>query len=232
MSTKVLIVEDDVDLGPLLSQYLKINDFHTSLVCNGVEAMAALGQQQYDILIIDVIMPEEDGFQFAKKLVKVYPGLPFLFVTARKMKEDVMKGLSLGADDYIIKPFDADELILRLKNILKRSKNALQNTDDIISIGNYYFDPANLRLKSSSTEHLLTEKEAQLLHYFCKHQDELIKRNDILDNLWEESDFFKGRSMDVFISRLRKYLVDDPSIHIESVRGVGFRFSVKHDVNL
>ena len=227
MSTNILIVEDDIDLGHLLKQYLSLNHFQADQVFNGIEARAALREKHYDILIIDVMMPKEDGFQLVEKMTKNYPDLPFLFVTARKMKEDIVKGLGLGADDYILKPFDADELILRIKNILKRTSKLSKNADSVISIGTYRFDSGNMRLTSPLSEILLTEKECQLLLYLSKHQNELIKRNDILNYLWKESDFFNGRSMDVFISRLRKYLADDPNIQIESVRGIGFRFFIK-----
>jgi len=225
MTIKVLIVEDDIDLGNLLKQYLEINNFQAQRVFNGIEAREELKRETYDILIIDVMMPKEDGFTLAAKLVQTYPQLPFLFVTARKLKEDILHGLKLGADDYILKPFDADELIQRVRNILKRTKVNL-TVPEIIQIGNYKFEPRNLMLTSSKDQKILTEKEAQLLHYLCLHQNQIIKRNDILNHLWKESDFFNGRSMDVFISRLRKYLAQDEAIHIESIRGIGFRFII------
>lgn len=226
MNENVLIVEDDIDLGHLLEQYLRLNGFKARQVFNGIEARDALRLEVYDILIIDIMMPKEDGFKLVEKLKRNYPSLPFIFVTARKMKEDVMRGLELGADDYILKPFDADELILRIRNILKRSNKSQEDSNDVISIGNFQFDPLNLSLKSEISKVILTEKESQLLHYLCKHQNSLIKRADILNYLWKESDFFNGRSMDVFISRLRKYLAEDPTIQIENVRGVGFRFLI------
>lgn len=171
-------------------------------------------------------MPKEDGFQLAVKLIKNYPRLPFLFVTARKLKEDVIRGLGLGADDYILKPFDADELILKIRNILNRISGEKKEVESIIQIGNYQFDPKNMLLTLASVEAVLTEKESQLLLYLCKHQNQLIRWDDILDSLWEESDFFNGRSMDVFISRLRRYMAGDSNIQIESGRGIGFRFLV------
>lgn len=225
MNIKVLIVEDDVDLGNLLKQYLEINKFQVHRVYNGIEAREELKRETYDILIIDVMMPKEDGFTLAEKLVQTYPQLPFLFVTARKLKEDILHGLKLGADDYILKPFDADELIQRVRNILKRTKiNPVVR--EIIQIGSYKFEPGNLILTYSGDQKILTEKEADLLYYLCLHQNQIIKRNDILNHLWKESDFFNGRSMDVFISRLRKYLAQDKAIHIESIRGIGFRFII------
>lgn len=223
---RVLIVEDDLDLGNLLKQYLELNSFHVHRVFDGVEAREELKQNEYDILIIDVMMPREDGFELAQKLQVQYSSLPFLFVTARKLKEDVLTGLKLGADDYITKPFDADELILRIKNILKRKQSPVSPKVDCVKIGIFTFDPENFALISPGSTKTLTEKEVQLLSYFIQHKNQLIKRNEVLSHLWEEADFFSGRSLDVFISRLRKYLSEDPSIQIESVRGVGFRFLV------
>jgi DNA-binding response OmpR family regulator len=225
MKIKVLVVEDDLDLGHLLKQYLELNDFQVGRVFNGEEARKELTQNEYDILILDVMMPREDGFVLADKLSRSHPDLPFLFITARKSKEDIMFGLKLGADDYITKPFDADELILRIRNILKRASKKREPILEHIQIGIYDFQPRSLLLSSSKSKITMTEKEAQLLHYLYLHKDELIKREDILGHLWEDVNFFNGRSMDVFISRLRKYLVEDTSIQIESLRGVGYRFN-------
>ncbi|QAA81995.1 response regulator transcription factor [Aequorivita sp. H23M31] len=221
---RVLIVEDDLDLGNLLKQYLEVKNFSVHRVFDGVEAREELQINPYDILVLDIMMPREDGFELAEKIKKLYPNLPFLFVTARKMKEDILKGLKLGADDYITKPFDADELVLRIQNILKR--NNLPETSEIetFHIGNFVFKPKNLTLATQHSSKTLTLKEAQLLHYLVLNQDQLIKREEVLNLLWKEADFFSGRSLDVFISRLRKYLSEDPSIGIESIRGIGFRF--------
>ncbi|EIJ37979.1 response regulator transcription factor [Galbibacter orientalis] len=223
---KILIVEDDLDLGDLLKQYLELNKFDVQRVFNGIEAREILKEQSFNILILDVMMPKEDGFTLAQKLQIKYPDLPFLFVTARKMKEDILTGLKLGADDYITKPFDADELILRIQNILKRKPLVKENKSETYSIGKFIFEPKNLLLKTSYSEKYLTEKEAQLLEYLYKNKDCVIRREDILNHLWEETDFFSGRSLDVFISRLRKYLSEDKSIQIESLRSVGYRFII------
>ena len=216
---KVLIVEDDNDLGNILKQYLELRGFIAHKVGDGTEARAALKASLYDIAILDVMLPKEDGFELALHLKKLYPLLPFLFVTARKLKEDVIHGLKLGADDYITKPFDADELILRIQNILNRKTQKLNFT-----IGKYSFEPQNLLLRIDHTERNLTEKESQILEYLFENNQRLIKREEILKLFWKESDFFSGRSLDVFISRFRKYFSQDPNIVLESVRGVGFRF--------
>ncbi|MBC8986992.1 response regulator transcription factor [Pedobacter sp. N36a] len=229
MDSKILIVEDDLDLGNLLKQYMEMNGFQVNRVFNGLEAFDELKHNAYDLMVLDVMMPELDGFSLARKLNHYYPELPFLFVTAKNMREDKLAGLKLGADDYIVKPFDADELILRIRNILKRTKNETKKINKVFNISLFSFDYKNLLLKSDDFEKILTEKEADLLNYLCLNQQALIKREDILVYLWKEPDFFNGRSMDVFMSRLRKYLSKDPKIHIESVRGVGFRFFVDGD---
>lgn len=226
--TKVLLVEDDLDLGNLLKQYLQLNQFEVTRVMDGLEARKALQNEDFSIAILDVMMPNEDGFTLAQKLSQTHPNLPFLFVTARNLKEDVIQGLKLGADDYITKPFDADELILRIKNILKRQKALPETKLDIIHVGNYQLDGKNLILQYQNNVKKLTEKEAKLLEFLHQNRNQLIKRETILNYLWDEADFFSGRSLDVFMSRLRKYLADDPQLQIESIRGVGFRFSVNY----
>lgn len=225
--TRILIVEDDMDLGDLLKQYLEVKNFSVHRVFDGIEAREDLKENEYDILLLDVMMPREDGFALAEKLQKQYPHLPFLFVTARKMKEDILTGLKLGADDYITKPFDADELILRIQNILKRKLRIEIPLIATVQIGKFTFEPENLYLIYENSKINLTQKEAELLNYFVQHKNQLIRREQVLNLLWKETDFFSGRSLDVFVSRLRKYLSKDSSIEIESVRGIGFRFSTK-----
>jgi DNA-binding response OmpR family regulator len=225
MSSLVLLVEDDKDLGPLLKQYLELNDFDVHLRTNGKEARQALKELSYNIVLTDVMMPVEDGFTFAENIVQHYPDTPFLFITARKLKQDVIKGLKIGADDYIIKPFDADELILRIRNILRRNSPKSVEARSL-AIGMYTFFSNELRLIGPNGSKTLTERESQLLHLLRKNVGQLVKKQDILEQLWEGSDFFAGRSLDVFISRLRKYLSDDPAIKIESVRSVGVRMNI------
>jgi len=231
MKYKVLIIEDDPDMGDLLQRYLEFSGFQVGRAYNGEEAREELAENSYDVLVVDIMMPKEDGLLFAKKLKDAGNETPFIFLTARKMQQDIIKGLQLGADDYILKPFDPDELILRINNILRRTqKQLVENKPGTVSlkrqyqIGRYVFEPSNLLLRSPAANKILTEKESDLLLYLFQNSNQLIKREDILNYLWEEADFFKGRSMDVFISRLRKYLAEDSSVQIESVRGIGFRF--------
>lgn len=221
----VLIVEDDVDLGNLLTQYLALNNFEPKRVFNGIQAWEMLNEHTFDIVILDVMMPDMNGFTLAEKMKTKLPNQPFLFITALNQKKDKLKGLGLGADDYITKPFDADELILRVKNILKRypSKDEVKT----YKIGAFSFKPQELKLIFNDEKQMLTEKEANLLRLLCENKNTLIRKEKVLENLWSEADFFSARSLDVFISRLRKYLKKDTNISIESIRGVGYIFNVK-----
>ena len=225
MKTKILLVEDDPDLSFHTKEYLEMNSFAVDPVYNGHEARKAVKLAHYDILIIDIMMPGEDGFALVRKLKETYSNVPFLFLTARRSKDDIIQGLKLGADDYMLKPFDPDELILRIQNILRRTGTSSVQNRELIRIGRYKFDKVNLRLISPTVERTLTQKEADLLLYFYERQNQLIKRNDILTHLWKEPDFFNGRSMDVFVTRLRKLIAEDSSIQIQSIRGLGYRFS-------
>jgi len=221
VKTKILLAEDDTDLGNVLAQYLDLQGYETVLARDGEEAWQLFNTSNVDLCILDVMMPLKDGFELAKQISSKSPDTPFIFLTAKGLKEDRIKGLKLGADDYICKPFEVDELVLRIQNILKRT--GLQEVEKY-EIGQYTFINNELLLKGFEKELILTVKEAKLLKYFLDHQNKLIKREDILIELWGENDYFLGRSMDVFISRLRKFLYDEKSISIETVRGAGFIF--------
>jgi DNA-binding response OmpR family regulator len=225
MTPAVLLVEDDIDLGNLLKQYLELNGFSVVLSADGKCAKDRLLETTFDIVLTDVMMPLEDGFSLAAYLTQSYPQIPFLFITARKMKEDVIMGLQLGADDYIIKPFDAKELTLRIRNILRRTSAEKPNAERL-TIGQYTFFPKNLLLEGPGGRQELTEREAELLQLLVENRNQLVRKRDILNRLWKESDFFTSRSMDVFVSRLRKYLSGDPAIVLESVRGAGLRLFI------
>jgi len=228
----ILLAEDDQDFGTMLKQYLTLNNFKITWATNGEEAFEAFTKNSFDICILDVMMPVMDGFTLAKKIIDINPEIPFLFLTARKTKEDKIKGLKLGADDYVVKPFEAEELIFRIKNIIKRTEQqkniqAEQPEEKLIKIGKYTFDTENLELKIKDEVNKITAKEAKLLYYLYNNRNQLIRRDDILADIWGKTDFFSGRSMDVFISRIRKYLKDDSSITLESVRGIGLEFNIK-----
>lgn len=222
---KVLLAEDDADFASVLKQYLELYGFVVSWCKDGDEALALFKKQDFNICILDVMMPKTDGFTLAEKIIKINPEIPFVFLTARQLKEDKIKGLKLGADDYIAKPFEADELVLRLNNILKRSdkKESIAVVSEI-SMGNYTFDTKRLELKLPHHTQQLTEKEAALVLFLYENKNRLLKREQILKAVWGNDDFFSGRSMDVFISRIRKYFKEDNRITIESIRNIGLEF--------
>ena len=220
----ILLAEDDQDLGSVFQQFLELNDFEVHWEKDGEAAWKAFQKNKFDICILDVMMPKMDGFSLAKKIKSIHPKMPFLFLTAKKLKEDRMMGLKLGADDYIVKPFEADELVLRIQNILKRVNPELSK--EPLKIGQLDFNFEELTLSTPSKTHQLTEKEGILLNFLFQNKNQLIRRENILIEVWGENDYFLGRSMDVFISRLRKYFSEDDSVKIETVRGVGFRFIV------
>ncbi|OSY87306.1 transcriptional regulator [Tenacibaculum holothuriorum] len=224
---KILLAEDDLDFGSILQQYLQLHNFQVTWAKNGVEAFEVFQKNDFEICVFDVMMPKLDGFSLAEKVIALNPEMPFVFLTARSQKEDKIKGLKLGADDYIVKPFEADELILRLQNIIKRSQKTItKNQHSLIKIGEYDFDVKALQLTHLQKTQRVTEKEALLIQFLYEHKNQLVKREQILNAVWGSDDFFSGRSMDVFISRLRKYFAEDSSIKIESIRGVGLEFKI------
>ncbi len=222
--TRILLAEDDRDLGNVLAQYLQLQGYNVTLVRDGNEGWSVFDVSEFELCILDVMMPYKDGFELAEQIQHKSPKTPFIFLTAKGLKEDKIKGLKLGADDYICKPFDVDELVLRIQNILKRT--GIDDSDKF-ELGEFTLHYNDLRLKGANAELALTTKEAKLLKYFIRNQNKLIKREDILLEIWGENDYFLGRSMDVFISRLRKFLQHDITISIETVRGVGYIFKVK-----
>ncbi|UPZ15207.1 response regulator transcription factor [Flavobacterium humidisoli] len=225
---RVLLAEDDYDFAAILKQYLELHQFEVIWAENGEIALDYFKNQTFDICIFDVMMPKMDGFSLAEKIITINPEIPFIFLTARKLKEDKIIGLKLGADDYIVKPFEVDELVLRLQNILKRieQKRSLDG-NNIIEIGSYVFDNERLTLNNKNHVQQLTEMEASLIEYLYLNHNQLLKRDQILMSVWKKDDYFSGRSMDVFISRLRKYFNSDPKIKIESVRNIGLEFKIE-----
>ncbi len=221
---RILLAEDDTDLGNILSQYLSMQGFEVTLKRDGEAAWESFQDKPADICVLDVMMPEMDGYEVAIKIKNRNPDVPFLFLTAKSLKEDRIKGLKIGADDYICKPFDVDELVLRINNILRRTSVVIEENT---KIGQYEFSFEELSLTGSEESHKLTMKEGMLLRYFLEHQNKLVKREDILVELWGENDYFLGRSMDVFVSRLRKYLQKEKSVAIDTVRGTGYIFRIK-----
>ena len=217
-----MIAEDDRDFGNILTQYITISGFEVTLGRDGKEAWELFNQDKPDICVLDVMMPEMDGFTLAEKIKDAQPDMPVIFLTAKSLKEDIVRGLKIGADDYITKPFDPEVLILRINNILKR---AYSSTNDEYKISDTILKYNTLELICGNTKEKLTLKEAQLLKFFIVNKNKVLAREDILTEIWGEDDYFLGRSMDVFISRLRKYISDDKNIDIRTVRGTGFILS-------
>ena len=220
MKPKILLVEDDQDLGMVLKQYLEFSDFEVTWIPNPEEILKNKKQlEQYQLAILDVMLPVIDGFELSKEIRKT-SNIPFLFLTAKGQSIDRILGLKLGADDYITKPCEPEELILRIKNILKRTESS---TKLIINLGNYSFIPSQFQLLFQNETIQLTEKESELLLLLSKNNQKIINRKEILETLWGENDYFLGRSLDVFMTRLRKYFQKDERIKFDSVRGIGFK---------
>ncbi|MFV0170114.1 response regulator transcription factor [Empedobacter falsenii] len=223
MKTKIILVEDDQDLGTVLKQYLEFSDFeviwfnHPQKLLNDLSIVSSA-----QLIILDVMLPEIDGFSLAKELVKTI-SIPYLFLTAKAQSFDRVLGLKLGADDYITKPCDPEELILRIKNILRRNYPI---SEEIFLIGTYVFNRNQLTLSFKDKFFQLTEKETELLFYFIRNNQKLVTRKEILETIWGENDYFMGRSLDVFMTRLRKYFQNDETIKFESVRGIGFKIEL------
>lgn len=230
MKTNILFAEDEIDLGNVVRQYLEVMDFHVTWHTNGLDALNAFKKSpaQFDILLLDVSLPQMDGFQLANEILKLHPGAYFLFLTARKERNDRLQGLKIGADDYITKPFDIDELVLRIRNIIKRKDSGgiplpVLNRREA---GDVEYLKDSLKLSIKNQEITLTPREAELLEYLFNHQNKVVKREDILIQLWGDNDYFLGRSLDVFISRLRKLLQHSAHVSIENIYGVGYIFKV------
>ena len=232
MNNKILLVEDQQDLGNVIKQYLEVVDFEVEW-CMDAESAYKTYQASpafFDLLILDIQLPGMNGFELAEKLRKENDHVPFLFLTARNEKKDRIYGLKLGADDYISKPFDIDEMVLRIKNIIRRNHPLANDRDTVkeISIGDISLNKDLLKLTIGNQKQIqLTLREVELLEYLCRHQNQVLKREEILLKIWGENDYFLGRSLDVFISRLRKLLVSSRLVSIDNVYGIGFIFTVK-----
>ncbi len=224
MSAKILLAEDDPNLGFVIKDNLSIKGYEVTLCVNGEDAFTVFEKQLFDVCILDVMMPKKDGFTVAQQIRKINPQIPILFVTAKSMLEDKIAGFESGGDDYIVKPFSMEELVLRIEVFLRRSNT--QPIEQHYSLGAFTFDCRNYTLYHSAGEKSLTQKEAEVLKLLCENRNLVLKREEILKKVWGSDDYFMGRSMDVFISKLRKYLKDDPSIQIINYHGVGFKLEV------
>jgi DNA-binding response OmpR family regulator len=218
----ILLVEDDLNLGFLLAEFLESKGFSVKLYRDGVTAFTGFQNGNFDFCILDVMLPKMDGFTLAKKLKLLNSQIPIMFLTAKSLKEDKMKGYEIGVDDYVTKPFDEDELFYKINAILNRSNLSKGPGDNIFQIGRFSFDFQNQLLEIDSVQRRLTERESSILKVLCLSKNNVIRREKILTAIWGENDYFAGRSLDVFISKLRKYFSPDPSIRIENIPKVGF----------
>ncbi|WP_341841643.1 response regulator transcription factor [Chitinophaga caseinilytica] len=226
---KILLAEDDTNLGMVLKNYLELNDYDVELCRDGILALAAFRRDKFDICLLDIMMPNMDGFKLAEEIRDVDPDIPLFFLSAKTMKEDIIQGYKLGADDYISKPFDSELLLLKIKAILKRNQelNSKEEEQFEFRIGQYHFNSRLRTLVKGSDSHTLSPKENELLHMLCEHKNDLLPREVALKKIWGSDTYFNGRSMDVYIAKLRKYLKDDSNIEIVNIHGNGFRLVVK-----
>lgn len=226
MKASILLVEDDQSLGFLLKEFLETQDFQVTWAANGAEGLRQFNDREYDLCLLDVMMPAIDGFTLGELIRGRNSQMPLIFLTAKSMTADVLKGFKIGADDYIKKPVNEEELVARLNAVLKRTKaTALPSKSENYKIGNYEFDAQNFRLNLNGEIRQLTEREADVLRLLVAKKGELVSRDYVLETLWGKSDYFNRKSMDVFISRLRKYLSGDERIKIQNVHGSGFVLS-------
>lgn len=224
MKAHILYVEDDESLRFVTSDHLEMEGYQLTCCRNGREALEAIRQEEFDLCILDVMLPEIDGFTLAREIRKYNQQVPIIFLTAKSLKEDRIHGLRLGADDYLTKPFSIEELLLKIGVFLRRRQVSEAPPPAYYRLGNYEFDAKNLTLTPAKGKpRQLTQREGDLLRLLLEHKNELLSRSDILERVWGQDDYFLGRSLDVFISRLRKYLREDEQVRIENVHGVGFR---------
>jgi two-component system, OmpR family, response regulator len=221
---KILLCEDDQNLGNVLKNYLELNDYDVILERDGRLGLAAFQREKFDICLLDIMMPHMDGFKLAEEIRDIDPDVPLFFLSAKTMKEDIIQGYKLGADDYITKPFDSEVLLMKIKAILKRNEEQnRENENAEYNLGNYHFNPRLRELDLGGSKVTLSPKENDLLKMLSEYKNDLLPREQALKKIWGSDTYFNGRSMDVYIAKLRKYLKEDPSIEIVNIHGNGFR---------
>ena len=227
---KILLIEDDRNLGFVIRDFLELSKYSVILRDNGKDGLTAYSKNQFDLLLVDIMLPHLDGFAVVEEIRKKDHDIPVIFITAKSMTEDKIKGFKIGADDYITKPFSTEELLLRVNAILRRTRlNVPSQSEDIkYKIGRYVFDYKNMSLSTPDVEHRLTKREAEVLNLLCMNVNNVSRREVILKTVWGENDYFMGRSMDVYITKLRKYLKEDTSVSIINIHNTGFMLEVKN----
>jgi len=215
-------VEDDLSFGTVLKSYLEICNFSVTWLDDGKHAVSAFMEGTFDLCLLDVMLPHIDGFSIGREIRSLNPGIPIIYLTAKSLKEDIITGYRIGADDYIIKPFDAEVLLYKIAVVLKRSEGTTSSENQLFQIGQYIFDHKLREITLNGVKQLLSPKESALLKLLCEHNNELLSRDIALKRIWGDDGYFTTRSMDVFITKLRKYLKDDPSVEIRNIHGSGF----------
>jgi DNA-binding response OmpR family regulator len=223
--SKVLLAEDDLSLGYVIKDNLVDAGYEVVLCADGQSAIDKFTKENFDICLLDVMMPNKDGFAVAKKIRQQTDQVPILFITAKSLEEDRIHGFEVGADDYITKPFSMQELLLRIDVFLRRTKKMYSEKALSFQIGKMNFSFNDLKLSIGGTAYNMTQKEAELLLFLCEHPNRILKREEVLLHVWGKDDYFLGRSMDVFITKLRKYFRSDTTVHIETIHGMGFRLN-------
>ena len=225
---KVLLCEDDSNLGLVLKNYLELDEYEVTLERDGRLGLAAFQREKFDLCLIDVMMPHVDGFTLAEEIRDIDPDVPLFFISAKTLKEDIIHGYKLGADDYITKPFDSEVLMLKIKAIIKRNEEDHKISDNQeYELGKYHFNPKLRELKHAESTQVLSPKENELLKMLAEHKNDLLTREKALKKIWGSDTYFNGRSMDVYIAKLRKFLKEDPQLEIVNIHGNGFRL-VEH----
>ena len=228
MKVKILLVEDDTSLGFVIADQLRSDGYQVTLCTDGAEGFKRYNEEVFHLCIFDVMMPKKDGFSLARDVRKMNAEIPILFLTAKSMTEDKVEGFKAGGDDYLTKPFSTEELQLRISALLKRVNIKPENQEELtIQLGQYLFDTENYTLIHPNFEKTLTKKEAQILKVLCKFKNQVVAREVVLNAVWGQDDYFVGRSLDVFITKLRKYLKEDPSIQIQNIHGIGFKLEMQ-----
>jgi DNA-binding response OmpR family regulator len=228
MKAKILLAEDDTSLGFVIADQLRAEGYQVTLCSNGMDAYQRFNDESFNLCILDVMMPKKDGFTLAKDIRKIDKEIPIIFLTAKSMTEDKVEGFNSGGDDYLTKPFSFDELNVRIKSLLRRLNIDDQAQEEsIIQLGKYQFDVENYTLTIGDDIKTLTKKEAQILKMLCKFRNQVVTREIVLNAVWGQDDYFVGRSLDVFITKLRKYFKEDDSVLINNIHGIGFKLEVK-----
>ena len=228
-NVKIMLCEDDENLGMLLREYLQATGFSAELFPDGEAGYRAFMKQKYDICILDVMMPKKDGFTLAQEIRQANGDVPIIFLTAKLLKEDILEGFKIGADDYITKPFSMEELVFRVEAILRRVRGKKTKESSVYKVGNFTFDTQKQLLVIGEKQTKLTTKENELLALLCSHANEILQRDFALKTIWIDDNYFNARSMDVYITKLRKHLKDDPQIEIINIHGKGYKLIIPED---